>query len=515
VTEVDPVFIEPIRRLSRRRQKLTYTQIAEAPELVRAAKRAKRDSGVAPALPTVRQVTPLVKRFRRTDPQAMLVEAGARRLPHSATSISGYVRSIPTPALVVQVDEHWLDVFVVTDEGAQLTERVHAAVLICAKTAAILGAVLSPRSLTEEDYMRLLKQCMEPKDAIAARAGAVGRWPCYGRPVTILSDRGRIFLSAHATDVVVDRFGIREAVAPPYAPSVKGVVEALFRWVTERFSHRLPGTTKSSPADRGQYDSQAEALKGGVTFTELESLFYRAIVDGYMADWDRLRGDVRLDIWDRDVERFGVPRFLGTADELKLLLLRAASNKHGGGLYRVQGGGVSFLGNWYVGEEGLTRRLRDAYVRVYHDRRDIGTVYLFDPEGGAYLGAAHCAAYLSRRVSVWEQEAERRSRKASEIGARAGSSAAMTGIVADAQSSARARRRAAKEAAKAGSRAAFLDGQQEEIHPEAVLAERRRLAREAAAGPAWLSDPSALPGPDDEPRTGRVIPFVRRRGSPP
>jgi hypothetical protein len=118
-------------------------------------------------------------------------------------------------------------------------------------------------------------------------------------------------------------------------------------------------------------------------------------------------------------------------------------------------------------------------------------------------------------VSVWEQEAERRSRKASEIGARAGSSAAMTGIVADAQSSARARRRAAKEAAKAGSRAAFLDGQQEEIHPEAVLAERRRLAREAAAGPAWLSDPSALPGPDDEPRTGRVIPFVRRRGSPP
>jgi len=44
-----------------------------------------------------------------------------------------------------------------------LAQRVHAAVLVCVKTAAILGAVLSLGSLKEEDYMRLVKQSLEGK----------------------------------------------------------------------------------------------------------------------------------------------------------------------------------------------------------------------------------------------------------------------------------------------------------------------------------------------------------------
>lgn len=507
LTEIDPVFLDPIRKLLRRRQRPTYRQIAEAPELVAAARKVYRERGVTPVMPTYRQVRSYAQRIEAGDPEIRVIRSGIRHLPHSATSVAGYVASIASPALVLQVDEHWLDAFVVTDEGAKLTERVHAAVLVDAKTAALLGAVLSPRALTEEDYLRLLKQAMEPKDELVRRHGCINAWPCFGRPAEILSDRGRIFISKHATDVVVDRFGINEAVAPPYAPSVKGVVEALFRWITERFSHRLEGTTKSSPADRGTYDSQQAALEGGVTFTQLESLFYRAIVDGYMQDVDRLRGGVRAGLWERDVARFGVPQWLGSADELKLLLLRSHSTKHPDGLYFVQGGGVSFKGNWYVGEEGLTRRIRDSYVRVYYDRRDIGTVYLFG-EDGAYLGPAHCPAYLSRRVSLWEQAAERHASKAGNEAARAAVAANLTAIMDDAQTAGKTRRKAAK----AASRAAFLDAQQAEIHPEAALAERRRLAEQARKGPAWLADRGSLPGPDDTVADGgELVPFVRRR----
>jgi hypothetical protein len=359
VTEIDPIFLGPIRKLLGRRQRLTYRQITEAPELVAVAKKAYRETGTTVPMPTYAQVVRYAHRVEDGDAEIRMVRSGVRHLPHSATSVSGYVASIASPALVLQVDEHWLDLFVVTDEGAKLTERVHAAVLIDAKTAAILGAVLSPRALTEEDYLRLLKQAMEPKDEVVRRHGCINPWPCFGRPAQILSDRGKIFISKHATDVVVDRFGINEAVAPPYAPSVKGVVEALFRWITERFSHRLEGTTKSSPADRGTYDSQQAALDGGIAFVQLESLFYRAIVDGYMQDVDGLRGGVRIGLWERDVARFGVPQWLGSADELKLLLMRSHNTKHPDGLYFVQGGGVSFKGNWYVGEEGLTRRIRE------------------------------------------------------------------------------------------------------------------------------------------------------------
>lgn len=506
-TEIDPVFLEPIRKLLRRRQRPTYRQIAEAPELQAAAKKAYRETGVTPILPSYWQVVAYAHRVEDGDAEIRMIRSGVRHLPHSATSVSGYVASIASPALVLQVDEHWLDVFVVTDEGAKLTERVHAAVLIDAKTAAIVGAVLSPRALTEEDYLRLLKQAMEPKGEITSRHGCINAWPCYGRPAEILSDRGRIFISKHATDVVVDRFGINEAIAPPYAPSVKGVVEALFRWITERFSHRLVGTTKSSPADRGTYDSQEAALEGGVTFTQLESLFYRAIVDGYMQDVDRLRGGVRVGLWEREVARFGVPQWLGSGDELKLLLMRSHNTKHPDGLYFVQGGGVSFKGNWYVGEEGLTRRIRNSYVRIYYDRRDIGTIHLFDANG-VYLGPAHCDEYLSRRVSVWEQAAERKAKAPGLAAARATSSGNMTAVVGDAQSAGRKRRKDAK----AASRAAHLDAQQDEIHPEAALVERRRKAMRASVGPAWMADPSSLPGPDDSVREhDELVPVVRRR----
>jgi hypothetical protein len=47
-----------------------------------------------------------------------------------------------------------MDLYVVTPSGETVASRVHAAVLICVKTAAILGAVLTLGPLKEEDYMR-------------------------------------------------------------------------------------------------------------------------------------------------------------------------------------------------------------------------------------------------------------------------------------------------------------------------------------------------------------------------
>ena len=95
----------------------------------------------------------------------------------------------------------------------------------------------------------------------------------------IFHDQGKIFTSERATQVLVDRLGIVTEQAPPYAPSAKGTVEALFSWMTRKFEHRLPGTTKATPADRGTYDSAGEAQKAGITRDVLEKLFIQSIVD--------------------------------------------------------------------------------------------------------------------------------------------------------------------------------------------------------------------------------------------
>src|SRR5262249_20116901 len=155
---------------------------------------------------------------------------------------------------------------------------------------------------------RLVKQALEPKDQLVNRYECRHRWPCFGKPAVIFHDRSKIFTSERATQVLVDRLGIVTEQAPPYAPSAKDTLGALFTWMTRKFEHRLPGTTKSTPADRGTYDSKREAQKAGITFDVLEKLFYQAIVDGYMQEWDTLRRQTRLALWETCVQEKGVPR---------------------------------------------------------------------------------------------------------------------------------------------------------------------------------------------------------------
>ena len=243
-------------------------------------------------------------------------------------SPKSFVLSIASPALICQVDEHTFDQLVVTSDGTVITRHVHGAVLVCVKTAAILGAVLSLDSLKEEDYMRLVKMAIEPKDRITALYECSHRWPCSGKPAVIFHDRGKIFTSERATQVLVDRLGITTEQAPPYAPSAKGTVEALFTWVTRKFTHRLPGTTKATPADRGTYDSAREAEKAGITLDVLEKLFIQAIVDAYMQEWDLCGRGRRISLWEDSVREKGVPRYLGSPDDLKLLLMKAENRKN-------------------------------------------------------------------------------------------------------------------------------------------------------------------------------------------
>jgi hypothetical protein len=131
--------------------------------------------------------------------------------------------------------------------------------------------------------MRLVKLSVERKEHLVGINGCEHSWPCFGKPAIIFHDRGKIFTSERARSVLVDRLGIITEQAPPYAPSAKGTVEAIFGWMTERFEKRLPNSSY------GVHDAEKAAQAGGMTLEELERCFYQAIVDDYQQDWDSLR----------------------------------------------------------------------------------------------------------------------------------------------------------------------------------------------------------------------------------
>src|SRR5207248_9226010 len=97
----------------------------------------------------------------------------------------------------------------------------------------------------------------------------------------------------------------------------------------ERIQKSLP---KSS---YGVHDTETAALAGGMAQEELERCFYQAIVDDYQRDFDTLRQQRRYILWEQAVAASGVPQYLGSADDWKLLLMKAVNRKTPYQGYRV------------------------------------------------------------------------------------------------------------------------------------------------------------------------------------
>ncbi len=481
--ELHPAFQQTIRLLYSRPTKLSMRAIAEHVELKHVASRLHLDTGMAIALPSYDQVRRYIQTFNQEPKirQARGEERGTRRERQSPLS---FALSIPAPAQLTQVDEHTMELYVVTKDGIPVASRIHAAVLVCVKTAAIMSAIIALGPLAEEDYMRLIKGALEPKDRLVLQAGCQHDWPCYGKPATVFHDRGKIFTSERARQVLVDRLGIITEQAPPFCPSAKGTVEAIFRWMTQRFERRLPNTSF------GVHDAQKAAEAGGMTLEELERYFLRAIVDDYQQNWDGLRRQKRTILWEEAVRQTGVPQYLGAPDDLKLLLMQAQNRKARSRAYQVHDRSrLSFQGNWYICP-GLLNRLAGREFEIYYDRRDISVIYLFVE--GSYVGEAYCPAFMGQRVSEWEAKAMRRSDARSAKAAATATADVRAQIQEEIQTTKKQRRKALREAEKARQ----FDRQREEIHPSHVLETFADLAppeRESLRLPKATPDPERAP----------------------
>jgi hypothetical protein len=487
-----PAFAECIRRLYLLPTRLTMTAIREHTEMQQVAVRLTKETGKPVKLPSYDQVRREIHRLA-LQPELVAMREGAKSIPRERESAESFALSIPAPALLTQVDEHTMDLYVVTPSGETVASRVHAAVLICVKTAAILGAVLALGPLKEEDYMRLVKQSLERKDHLVTLSGCEHAWPCFGKPAIIFHDRGKIFTSERARSVLVDRLGIITEQAPPYAPSAKGTVENLFRWMTERFEKRLPNSSY------GVYNAETAAQAGGMTLEALERCFYQAIVDDYQQAYDDIRRQRRCVLWEQAVATFGVPQYLGSPDDLKLLLVKAVNRKtphHG---YRVQSGNrLSFQGRWYVCP-GLLSRLRGREFDLYYDRRDVGVLYIFVE--GEYVGEAYCPQLMGGRVSEWEARAMRKRDEEQRHQALTQGLPVRARI----QDEAKASRRSLRPEIRASEQARQWNRQRGDIHP-AIVSEQLATIEAKKLAPPKLSP--ARPDADDA-RPVRVLP-VRR-----
>ena len=221
--KIHPELQQLIRKLYTQPLRPTVMAIFEDVSLKKLAEELTECYGKTIPVPSYHQIRDFVKAIAQ-EPAVADARAGLKHPPRERMSPKSFILSIASPALICQVDEHTLDLFVVTPDGIPISSRVHGAVLICVKTAAILAAVLSLDTLREEDYLRLIKMAIEPKDRITTLYDCQHPWPCSGKPAVIFHDRGKIFTSERARQVLVDRLGITTEQAPSYAPSANELI---------------------------------------------------------------------------------------------------------------------------------------------------------------------------------------------------------------------------------------------------------------------------------------------------
>src|SRR6266481_8526353 len=126
-----------------------------------------------------------------------------------------------------------------------------------------------------------------------------------------------------------------------------------------------------------------------------------------MQEWNTLRRQTPSALWETSVRENGLSRWMGSQDDLKLLLMKAMNRKNPAtGRYAITQGKLSFLGRSYV-SPGLLDRLRGREIDIYYDRRDISVIYLF--EEGELRGEAYATSLLGQRLSIWEAQARRKS----------------------------------------------------------------------------------------------------------
>lgn len=163
------------------------------------------------------------------------------------------------PLQIVMMDGHRMDVLVVDEDSREIIGRAYLVCLLDVATRAVVGWHIS-----------LLPFCATT--ALAAIKDMCCRDPALGPggvPEVIIPDNGPD-LASNALRKLCMWLGIHIEPAKAYSPNDKAHIERFFRTVNMMLIHLLPGTTFSSPSDRGEYPSEELAC---ITLADLKEKF--------------------------------------------------------------------------------------------------------------------------------------------------------------------------------------------------------------------------------------------------
>lgn len=202
-------------------------------------------NGEKVAIPSVRTIRRYLKKL---DPYLLIRIKQGLLAAERAARAAGKVITSPGPMYLVQVDTHFLKIFVVDPETDEILGKPY---LVCAfdvRTRCVVGVYISLMPASAATTLGVVKDMLTRPNS-----GLPG-----GIPVYLIPDNGTEFKNAAVVRLCTS-LSIHFEPAQVRDPNGKAHVERFFSTLSNYLIQKLNGRTFTNLDDRGEYKSEKEA----------------------------------------------------------------------------------------------------------------------------------------------------------------------------------------------------------------------------------------------------------------
>ena len=340
---------------------------------------------------------PAVEKARRRDGReaAEAFEPTPGEFPDADTALSVY-----------QIDHTLLDVILVDDEYRLPIRRPWITLAIDVYSRMVAGCYISFDPPGAASVGLCLTHAILHKEIGLTELGIEGSWPIYGKPKKVHADTAPEFKGLMLEKACVEHdigLDLRRVRVPRYGAHIERLLGTFLKEI-----HQLPGTTFSSPEERGEYDSDKMSA---LTLGEFQRWLMHFIVGVYHQREHSGIGMSPLQKYEEGV--LGSPTSLGSglpdpvADTERLRLDLTPFEAR-----TVQSDGVridhviyysDILIRWINATDPVTPKYKRKFI-FRRDPRNISQVYFYDPELKRYFAIPY-ANMTWPVVTLWEWRA--------------------------------------------------------------------------------------------------------------
>ena len=378
-------------------------------------------------LKTINEVQSWCERAEITCPSASTIRARISQVPESMRlrrrgyseearakfqPTPGHFPNADYPLACVQIDHTPVDIMLVDDEHRRSIGRPWITVAIDVYSRMITGFLLSLDAPSETSVALCVAQALLPKEELLLHRKLDAEWPVWGFPDVIHVDNAGEFRSDNFKKSC-KAHGIDLQFRPVKRPNYGGHIERLIgTFMTE--VHTLPGTTFSSPSQKGDLDPDKHAA---LTFSEFNDWLFEFVCNVYHRKLHSMIGTTPFAQWEKGV--------LGSADQpgaglpprpdnptailrdflprFERTVQRAGISIDGVGYY------ADTLRHWINAADPKDRRRKRKFL-FRRDPRDISKIWFHDPEAKQYFEVP-AADRRFPQTNVWELKEAKREMK--------------------------------------------------------------------------------------------------------